>query len=63
MAKIKSINLNAARSVIYNKVGAVLLGVAGVIDHKNLLLNNATSNVVLGINEIPSLGTVKMSEI
>jgi uncharacterized phage protein gp47/JayE len=45
----------------YTKVGTIILGVNGVLDYTNLQLNNGTTNIVLGVNETPVVGTVTLS--
>jgi uncharacterized phage protein gp47/JayE len=58
-----NINLSSNRTVIVNMIGSTLVNVKGVTDYEGLLLNGSDTNITLGINEIPSLGTVTLSEI
>ena len=44
-----------------NKIGSIILGVAGVIDYSTLTLNDATVDVVINANEVPVLGAVTLS--
>ena len=44
-------------AVAYMSLGAVILSVEGVDSISNLLLNDGTSDIMLGIEEIPVLGT------
>ncbi|MCC5468622.1 baseplate J/gp47 family protein [Pelosinus baikalensis] len=58
-----SINLSSNRTVILNMIGSVMVNVSGVIDYDNLTLNGVSENIILGVNEIPALGTVTLSEV
>lgn len=58
-----SINLSSNRTVILNMIGSVMVNVSGVIDYDNLTLNGVSKNIILGVNEIPALGTVTLSEV
>lgn len=49
--------------VAYMNVGAVILGVEGVASISNLKLNNGTSDITLGDEEIPVLGTADWTVI
>lgn len=62
-AYFTSINLSSNRTVILNRIGSILVNVPGVTDHDGLLLNGVTENIILGVNEIPTLGMVTLSEI
>jgi uncharacterized phage protein gp47/JayE len=57
------INLSSNRTVVFNKIGAVLLNTTGIADYDNLLLNGVAENITLTANEIPSLGMVALSEV
>lgn len=58
-----SINLSSNRTVIINRIGSVLVNVAGVTDYDDLTFNGSVENITLGVNEIPALGTVILNEI
>lgn len=45
----------------YTKIGTIILGVEGVLDYANLKINNLTTNILLGENETPVLGTVTLT--
>ena len=62
-AYFSSINLTSNRTVILNMIGSTLVHINGVIDYESLTLNSAIENITLGINEIPSLGTVILNEV
>lgn len=47
--------------VKYSKIGNILLGVNGVLDYSSLTVNGGSTNIVLGSNETPVLGTVTLS--
>ena len=47
--------------ISYAKLGSILLGVPGVIDHHDLLVNGGVSNVVLGDEDVPIVGTVELT--
>ena len=49
--------------VAYMTVGATILGVEGVESIDNLLVNGGTSNVGLGVEEIPVIGTTNWTVI
>jgi uncharacterized phage protein gp47/JayE len=55
--------IGTTRTLILKKVGAVLVNTTGVSDYEGILLNGANANIILGINEIPRLGTVTLSEV
>ena len=57
-----SINLSSNRTVIVNMIGSALVNIKGITDYEGLLLNGSNVNITLGINEIPSLGVVTLSE-
>lgn len=42
------------------KIGTILLGIDGVVDYSDLQLNSSTSNITLGDEEIPVIGTVDL---
>ncbi|SFM21580.1 baseplate J/gp47 family protein [Pelosinus propionicus] len=58
-----SINLSSNRTVIVNRIGSALVNMKGITDYEGLLLNGSNINITLGVNEIPSLGAVMLSEI
>lgn len=49
--------------VSYAQLGKILLETAGVGDYSNLLVNGAVSNVLLGEDEVPILGTIILEVI
>lgn len=49
--------------VSYAKIGSILLGVGGVQDYDSLKLNNTTGNVMVGVKEVPGMGTVSLEEV
>lgn len=44
--------------VRYNRIGAILSDIAGVVDYENLKVNGSTNNVACSIYQIPVLGEV-----
>jgi uncharacterized phage protein gp47/JayE len=44
--------------VSHARIGTLLLGISGVNDYANLLLNGAAANVDLAADEIPVLGSI-----
>lgn len=46
--------------ISHAKVGNILLGIEGVIDYSNLLINNSSVNILLANEEAPILGTVDL---
>ncbi|SFR78653.1 baseplate J/gp47 family protein [Anaeromicropila populeti] len=50
-------------SVSYAKIGSLLLSVPGVLDYSNLLINNGISNLLINEVEIPSVGTITLTEV
>lgn len=48
--------------VSYAKIGAIILGSKGVLDYTNLLVNEGTSNVAIGNEEVAVLGEVIINE-
>lgn len=46
--------------VSYAQVGSILLNTEGVIDYTLLKLNNTTSNIGLGVEEVPTAGTIEL---
>ncbi|MHC1683411.1 MAG: baseplate J/gp47 family protein [Clostridiaceae bacterium] len=46
--------------VSYAKIGSLILSATGVLDYSNLRVNNGTSNISLGDEEIPILGGVTL---
>lgn len=61
---VSNINLYATnRRVIYNKVGAIVVDAAGVIDFEELLINGQDGNIVLEVNEVPVVGTVEIHAV
>ncbi len=51
----------AANEVVYNRVGAILIGIPGVTDYGNLLLNGQSVSVVLADNQVPVVGAVTIT--
>lgn len=49
-------------AVLHNRVGALLIGVDGVVDYANLLLNGAEENLAVGEDFIPTAGEVTLRE-
>lgn len=54
---------NTANYISNAKVGNLLFSTTGVLDHQNLKINDLTSNIPLGDEEIPVLGTVSLGVI
>lgn len=50
------------REISYARIGATILGVDGVIDYNDLLVNGGTANVTLKNEEVPVLGEVVIHE-
>ena len=50
-------------TVSYMGVGAVLLSIPGISNVTNLKINNGTSDIALGVEEIPVVGTTTMTEV
>jgi uncharacterized phage protein gp47/JayE len=50
-------------SVSYARIGSILLGMTGVEDYSNLLVNADTANVIIANDEMPIAGTVTLSEV
>lgn len=49
-------------SVSYAKIGSLLLSTAGVKDYSNLLVNGGTANLTVGAEQIPTVGTITLTE-
>jgi uncharacterized phage protein gp47/JayE len=47
-------------SVKYSRIGLLLLDTEGVLDYSNLTVNGGTSNISIGFNQVPVLGTVSL---
>ncbi len=47
-----------AYTVVYNRVAYMLLDIDGVVDYTTLTINGGSSNVVIGEEQVPILGTV-----
>ncbi len=47
-------------TVYTNRVASLLMGVDGVIDYANLLVNGGAGNVTIGETEVPVVGTVAL---
>lgn len=45
-------------SISYAKIGSLIIGIKGISDYSNLLVNNGTSNVDIKIEEVAVLGGV-----
>lgn len=54
----RKLTLSKATELVYNKVGAMLLGVNGLMDYSNLTINGLSTNVAIATSEIPVVGTV-----
>lgn len=48
--------------ISYAKIGALILSSNGVLDYRDLLINDGTSNISLDIEEVPVLGQVVINE-
>lgn len=48
-------------TVRYARIGTILLGIPGVIDYNNLIINSITGNISLKDDEIPVIGAVTIS--
>ncbi|HHV09264.1 MAG TPA: baseplate J/gp47 family protein [Clostridiales bacterium] len=49
--------------VSYAKIGSLLLTTSGVADYSDLLINEDTSNIIIGDYEIPVTGSVTLMEV
>lgn len=49
--------------VSYAKVGSLLLNTEGVQDYESLKLNGTAGNIVIGVKEVPVMGTVNLEEV
>lgn len=47
--------------VLYNRVGALLISIDGVVDYTDLTLNGKAASVAVGPEEIPALGEVTLT--
>lgn len=47
--------------LIYNKIGAIIAAEEGVIDYRNLRVNNSTNNIIIESNAVASLRTVNLT--
>lgn len=52
------ITVGIAGVIRYNEVGALIIGIDGVLDYNNLLVDGGTTNIQLAENEMAILGTV-----
>ncbi|MGG2952087.1 baseplate J/gp47 family protein [Geobacillus stearothermophilus] len=50
-------------TVRYSQLSSMILDQAGVVDYQNVLINNETSNLILGDDEIAVVGTVTFNVI
>lgn len=50
-------------SVSYAKIGSLLLSTEGVQDYDTLLVNTGTANITIGTEELPTIGTVTLTEV
>lgn len=57
----KSVSLQQMQ-VLYNRVGALLIGMDGVIDYSGLTLNGQEESVVLADGQVPVVGEVTFSD-
>ena len=52
-------------SVSYTKIGAAILGSAGILDYTDLTINTGTANITLSytsiLTEVPALGVVTIA--
>ena len=55
---IVSLAFAVNNDVIYTQVGSAILGVQGVVDYADLLVNGGTTNIVIGEQEVAVPGTV-----
>ncbi|SHH76205.1 Uncharacterized phage protein gp47/JayE [Caloranaerobacter azorensis DSM 13643] len=56
-------NEGTSITISYAKIGSILLATEGVDDHSNLLINEGTSNITIGNDEIPIAGTINLTEV
>lgn len=59
-AYLKAISFNKY-TLIYNRVANMLMDIDGVTDFSSLTVNGGTSNIVIGADEVPTIGTVVIS--
>ncbi|MBO8169359.1 MAG: baseplate J/gp47 family protein [Thermoanaerobacteraceae bacterium] len=59
---LASIAFASDPTVRYVKIGSLLLDTEGVQDYSNLLVNNGTANVTIGLDEVAVRGTVTLNE-
>jgi len=48
-------------TLVYNRVAYMLLDIPGVIDYTSLTINGGTTNITIGDDQVPVLGTVVIS--
>lgn len=48
-------------TLVYNRIAAMLLDIAGVTDYSALTVNGGTTNIAIAADEVPVLGTVVIS--
>jgi len=48
-------------TVVYNRIGYILLGLPSVVDFAQLLVNGGTADICLGADEVPVMGAVEVS--
>ena len=58
---IASLAFAVNNDVIYTQIGSTILGIQGVVDYANLLVNGGTSNIVIGDQEVAVPGTITVT--
>jgi uncharacterized phage protein gp47/JayE len=53
----------ASYQAVYNKIGALLIGVGGVVDYTGLMLNGQAGDIILDDEQSPIVGEVALSLI
>lgn len=48
-------------TVVYNRIAYMLLGIEGVVDYTMLTINDVTENIIIGEEQVPTVGTVVIS--
>ena len=52
---------NTGYTIYYNQISAKLMGIDGVIDHRNLTINGTTQNLTVDNVSLPVVGTVTLT--
>lgn len=47
--------------LVYNRIAYMLLDIAGVVDYTSLTVNGGTSNIIIGADQVPVIGTVEVT--